>query len=76
MKLSVVIPVFNEAATFPELLRKVLEAPVDAALEVIVVDDGSTDGTREGLSALTDPAVQVILRERNGGKIRTNIPGC
>ena len=68
MKLSVVIPVFNEAATFPELLRKVLEAPVDLDREVIVVDDGSTDGTREVLSALSDPAVQVILRERNGGK--------
>ena len=68
MKLSVVIPVFNEAATFQDLLRKVLEAPIGIDREVIVVDDGSTDGTREVLSALSDPAVQVILRERNGGK--------
>jgi len=68
MKLTVVIPVYNEAATVSELLRKVLETPLPVEREVIVVDDGSTDGTRELLSALADPAVRVILRERNGGK--------
>jgi len=68
MKLTVVIPVYNEAATVSELLRKVLETPLPVEREVIVVDDGSTDGTRGLLSALSDPAVRVFLRERNGGK--------
>jgi glycosyltransferase involved in cell wall biosynthesis len=68
MKLTVVIPVYNEAATVSELLRKVLETPLPVEREVIVVDDGSTDGTRELLSAIAVPAARVIFRERNGGK--------
>ncbi|NCO52705.1 MAG: glycosyltransferase, partial [Deltaproteobacteria bacterium] len=44
MKLSIVIPVFNEEKTILQVIGRVLEQPYD--LEVIVVDDGSTDGTR------------------------------
>jgi len=64
--LSVLIPVFNEKATVLEVLERVLKVPLD--LEVVVVDDGSTDGTRELLQGVTDPRVRVHYHERNQGK--------
>lgn len=66
MKLSVVMPVYNEARTIREILDRVIAVPVEK--EVIVVDDGSTDGTREILRNLDLPDVRVHLRDRNGGK--------
>jgi glycosyltransferase involved in cell wall biosynthesis len=67
--LTVVMPAFNEQATIHEALRRVLEARVDS-LEVVVVDDGSTDGTRDLLArgVALDPRVRVVLHERNRGK--------
>src|SRR6185436_536769 len=50
MKISVVIPVYNEAATVAELISRV--QAVDISKEIIMVDDGSTDGTRERLAQL------------------------
>jgi glycosyltransferase involved in cell wall biosynthesis len=67
MKLSVVIPVYNEKKTILELLDRVRE--VDLPKEIIVVDDYSTDGTREILHSL--PAaedVKIILQPQNRGK--------
>ena len=66
MRLSVVIPVYNEAATIREILERV--RAVEIPKEVIVVDDGSTDGTREILRALSLPDVQVAFHDRNQGK--------
>ncbi len=63
---SVIIPVYNEEAHLDELLRAVYAAPVKK--EVIIVDDGSTDGTRQKLRALTDPGTTVIFHEKNSGK--------
>jgi len=72
--LSVIIPVYNELATAIPLLEKVLAVPIGK--EVIIVDDGSTDGTRELLRAFSHPDVRIIFHEKNQGKgaaIRTAI---
>ena len=66
MKLSVVIPVYNERNTILEILRRVQAVPFEK--EIIVVDDCSIDGTRELLATLSDPGVQVISHDRNRGK--------
>ncbi len=65
--LSILIPVYNEKATVLELLRRVETVPLAVSKEIILVDDGSTDGTRELLSGLGSRA-KVILHERNRGK--------
>jgi glycosyltransferase involved in cell wall biosynthesis len=66
--LAVVVPVFNEAATVREIVRRVLDQPV--VLEIIVVDDGSTDGTRAILQQLAggDPRIRLIAHATNQGK--------
>lgn len=68
MKLSVIMPVYNERETLEEAVKAVLA--VELADEIILVDDGSTDGTRAlypGLQAL-DESVQVHFLEKNQGK--------
>jgi glycosyltransferase involved in cell wall biosynthesis len=65
--LSVVIPCYNEIATVEGLLRRVRQVPLD--LEVIVVDDGSTDGTRDLLRELEEELIdQLVFQGQNGGK--------
>ncbi|MBI3635625.1 MAG: glycosyltransferase family 2 protein [Candidatus Rokubacteria bacterium] len=66
------MPVFNERATVEEIVRRVLAAPVDGPLELIIVDDGSTDGTGERIAALAahDDRIRIIRQPRNGGKGR------
>ena len=67
-RLSVVIPVYNERATIEELLKRVQAVPLDK--EIVIVDDGSTDGTRELLAGLAaaDGSVRVFLQPANRGK--------
>jgi glycosyltransferase involved in cell wall biosynthesis len=79
MKVSVVIPAFNEVDTIAEITKRVLAQPFN--LEVIIVDDGSTDGTREAIHeiATSDPRVKVILQPKNMGKgaaLRTGFQAC
>ena len=75
LKLSVIVPAYNEAATIKTLLKRVLETDVE--IEVVVVDDGSSDGTPKALKSFeSDPRVVVVAHERNSGKgkaIRTGI---
>src|SRR5205814_2351988 len=68
MKLSVVIPCYNERQTIEALVEAVREAPVEK-VEIIIIDDGSTDGTRELLQAKPREWVdKIVLQERNFGK--------
>jgi len=69
-KLSVIVPVYNERNTVPEIIRRVraVELPDGIEREVIVVDDGSADGTRDVLRQLGDSTVRVVLHECNRGK--------
>lgn len=65
--LSVLIPVYNEKDTVLELLRRVEAAPIPLGKQIIMVDDGSTDGTRDMLAGLGARAT-VVLHDRNRGK--------
>ena len=72
--LTVIVPVFNEAATVKTLLDQVLASP--AVEEIVVVDDGSTDGTREVLQGIDHARIRVFFHPRNRGKgaaVRTGI---
>lgn len=74
MKLSVIIPVYNEVHTVLKIIQKVREVPLDK--EILVVDDGSTDGTRDLLNGLGE-GIKLFFHETNQGKgaaIRTAIP--
>ena len=66
IKVTIVIPVFNERDTILTVLDAVKATPVPK--EIVVVDDGSTDGTRDVLGSLQDSDVKVVLHEKNMGK--------
>lgn len=74
MKFSVIMPVYNEINTIEEILRRVKATGL--ADEIVIVDDGSKDGTREYLRTLEeDGQVRVIFHERNQGKGAAVITG-
>ncbi len=64
--LSVVMPCFDEASTIDEIVARVLASPFTR--ELLIIDDGSSDGTRDRLARFTDPRVRVLLQPRNQGK--------
>ncbi len=77
-KLSVLIPVYNERHTLPAIIARVLDVPLDLAIEIIAVDDGSTDGSAQILENLAsqDPRIIALHHDKNRGKgaaIRTAI---
>ena len=74
--LTVVIPVYNERATVAEIIRRIRAVEIPLTLQVIVVDDGSSDGSDKVLQALEDSTVRVIRHTHNQGKgaaIRTGM---
>jgi glycosyltransferase involved in cell wall biosynthesis len=69
MKLSILMPVYNECVTLTAAVKEVLAVEFPCAFEIVIVDDGSTDGTRDLYAAVADdPRVTVTLHERNQGK--------
>lgn len=67
-KLSIVIPAYNEEKTIAEIISRVNKVEVGLEKEIIVVDDGSTDGTAELLKQLANEKLKVIFHEKNAGK--------
>jgi glycosyltransferase involved in cell wall biosynthesis len=67
MRISIIIPAYNEKGTILDLIRQV-QSIQSVSTEIIVVDDASTDGTRELLRALSAPDVRVLFHETNRGK--------
>lgn len=68
VKLSLVMPVYNEQRTIARAVAEVLRTSLPCEFELIIVNDGSTDGTGEILRALRHPAARVIEHPRNLGK--------
>ena len=66
MRLSILIPVYNESKTVREVVARVQRTPYEK--EIIIVDDGSTDGTQDQLKELKDANVKIFFHEKNAGK--------
>jgi len=67
--ISIVVPVYNEERTVAEVIERLLAIDLPAPREILVVNDGSTDGTREVLDRIpARPELRIIHAERNGGK--------
>ncbi len=74
--LSVIVPVFNERRTVGEVVRRMRRVELPLEVEIVVVDDGSTDGTDKVLAAIEDSTVSMVRHETNRGKgaaIRTGL---
>jgi glycosyltransferase involved in cell wall biosynthesis len=69
-KLSVVVPVYNERNTLVEIIRRMRSVELSDSIdrEIIIIDDGSDDGTRDVLKQLGDSTVRVVMHPHNRGK--------
>jgi glycosyltransferase involved in cell wall biosynthesis len=68
VKLSILMPVYNERGLIADAVKQALEVAYPCEMELVVVDDGSRDGTAEVLAGLDDPRVAVHVHPRNRGK--------
>ncbi len=68
MKLSILMPVYNEESRISHALKQALAVSYQCPIEMVVVNDGSTDGTAAALGAVSDERVRVVHHERNRGK--------
>jgi glycosyltransferase involved in cell wall biosynthesis len=68
VKLSILMPVFNEADTVEVVVKRVLDVPYPCDVELVIVDDGSSDGTATLLAGIDDPRVSVHTHPVNRGK--------
>jgi len=74
--MTVIVPVYNERSTVAEIVRRVRAAKVPVVVDVVLVDDGSTDGSDKVMRAIEDSTVRVVTHERNLGKgaaVRTGL---
>jgi glycosyltransferase involved in cell wall biosynthesis len=76
--ITIIVPVYNEARTVRQVIDRLLQIPLPAAREIIVVNDGSTDGTKEVLDAIprVDGVLSIVHATANGGKgsaVRTGL---
>jgi glycosyltransferase involved in cell wall biosynthesis len=74
--LSVIVPVFDERNTVVEIVRRMRSVELPVGLQIVIVDDGSSDGTRDVLRHLGDSTVKVVMHDCNRGKgaaIRTGL---
>jgi glycosyltransferase involved in cell wall biosynthesis len=81
MKVSIVMPCFNEVGTIGAALKKVLNTPLDLEKEIIIVDDCSTDGTTNYLKSIEgkEEWIKIVYRSRNQGKgaaLRSGFKAC
>jgi glycosyltransferase involved in cell wall biosynthesis len=67
-RLSIIVPVYDERNTVVEIVRRMRAVDLPVEREIILVDDGSTDGTRDVLGQLGDSTVRVVLHAQNQGK--------
>jgi len=75
MKISVIVPVYNEEKTLQAILKEIKAVAIDK--EIIIVDDGSTDGTKKILESLTEDNIKKVFHSKNQGKgaaIRSALP--
>ncbi len=76
MKLSIIIPVYNEEKTILQVIQSVQQADIGMEKQIIIVDDGSTDGTKECLQTVRDGNIQLYCHDVNQGKgaaVRTGL---
>ena len=74
--LSIIVPVFNERSTVAEIVRRMRSVDLPVEREIVIVDDGSYDGTADVLTQLRDSTVRVVKHAQNRGKgaaIRTGL---
>lgn len=68
MKVSVIIPVYNEVATIEEIIKRVKNAPLKLGKEIIIIDDASTDGTKEVIGKIEGEDIKKLFHNKNQGK--------
>jgi glycosyltransferase involved in cell wall biosynthesis len=76
VKLSILMPVYNESATVVTVVKRVLDVTYPCDIELVIVDDGSRDGSADLVGALDDKRISLVRHDRNRGKgaaIRTAV---